>query len=265
MKRGVEIENSDMENPDSVEIDQQMSRGTLFVIGLEEYTLPVDGFKAPPTLGWRDVNQVCPISEENLGETLWIPEKLIDVIIPDDLIVIFLLPNELSVNNFVTLVTHEAIQGLDDSLEINALGDGVDSVLALRTAVVIICAFENEAQTLWHEANIASFPPAQEVKGNLSKTIVLAHVIHSIPPTIKSTVKGFGTGTLDTLETLETRILGLANGIVEIELSSKVPFAIISMLASNIIGVDGDKSLIRTHARCAGIEKVHQEIKHIAH
>jgi hypothetical protein len=50
-------------------------------------------------------------------------------------------------------------------------------------------------------------------------------------------------------ETLETWILSMTNGIVEIKLGSKVPPAATSVLAPDVVLVTSKECLVRGHAR----------------
>lgn len=177
---------------------------------------------------------------------------------------VLLLPHKLSVDNLVALVSNKVVQRLDDGTEVDAFGYRVDAVLALRTPVVIVRAFEDEAHALGHETDVASFSPTQQVKGDLSQTIVLAHVVHGIPPAVESGVEGFrasGFPTFYALQALKPRILGLTNGVIEIELSSKVPLAVIGVLSTNVVGVDSEEGLVRAHSRSPRVQQLHEEVE----
>ena len=85
----------------------------------------------------------------------------------------------------------------------------------------------------------------------------MAHVVHGVPPPVQSAVQGlaacsFGAA-FDTSQSLETRILGLPNGIVKVELSGKIPFAIVCVLTTDIISVKGEEGLVRRHAGGSGV------------
>ena len=99
--------------------------------------------------------------------------------------------NEFSIDNLITLVSHEAVYRLDDMLQVDALRNWVGSALTLGAAVVVVGAFENEAHALGHKTNVTALPPAHEEEGQLSKTVIVAHVVHGIPPTIQRAVQGF--------------------------------------------------------------------------
>jgi hypothetical protein len=167
-------------------------------------------------------------------------------------------PNELSINNFITLVSHEAIYGLDDMFQVQALRNWVGSVLALGTTIVVVGALEDEAHALGHKTNIATLSPAHQVEGQLTETVIVAHVVHGIPPTVQGTVQrlaacGLGGAALDTSQSLKARVLCLPNGVVKIELSGKVPFTIVRMLTTDIISVESEEGLIGGHAGGAGV------------
>jgi len=64
-------------------------------------------------------------------------------------------------------------------------------------------------------------------------------------------------------EPLETGILSLANGIVQVELSSEMPLAIDGVLATNVVRVECEGCLVWGHMRHLRVEKLHGEIKPI--
>ena len=102
---------------------------------------------------------------------------------------IALSPNELSIDNFIALVSHEAVYGLDDMFQVHAFRDWVGSVLTLGTTIVVVGAFEDEAHALGHKANVTALSPAHQVEGQLTETVIVAHVVHGIPPTVQRAVQ----------------------------------------------------------------------------
>jgi hypothetical protein len=167
-------------------------------------------------------------------------------------------PNELPIDNLITLVSHEAVYGLDDMFQVQALRNWVGSVLTLGATVVVVCAFEDEAHALGHKTNITTLSPAHQEEGQLSETVIVAHVVHGVPPTVQRAVQrlaawGLCRTALDTSQSLKTRVLRLPNGVVKIELSGEVPFAIVCMLTTDIISVESEEGLVRRHAGGAGV------------
>jgi hypothetical protein len=176
---------------------------------------------------------------------------------------VLLLPHEFSIRNFITLVAHKPIQRRNNSFEVNAFRNGLDSILALGATIIIVRAFENETQALRHEPDIASFAPAEQVQCDLPETVVLAHVVHGITPSLLRAIEGLrslGTS-FDTLKALKTRIIYLPDSVVKVELSCEVPFTVISMLATDVICVKCQKSLAGGHAGGSGVEKLHCKVK----
>ena len=106
-------------------------------------------------------------------------------------------PNELSVHNFIALVSHEAVYGLDDMFQIQALGNGIGTVLALGATIVVVCAFEDEAHALGHKTNVTALSPAHQEEGQLPETVIVAHVVHGVPPTVQRTVQRLAACSLD--------------------------------------------------------------------
>jgi hypothetical protein len=189
---------------------------------------------------------------------------LVNVVVSDDVLVVLFLPDKFPIHDFVSLVAHETVQRLNDRVEVQTLGHRFHSVLALGTTVVVVCALENEAEALWDEAYIAGLPPAKEVECDLAETIVLAHVVHGITPAIESAVEGlcaFVLGALDTFQALKPGVLGMADGVVKIELGSKVPFPVVGMQTADVIRMHGEQCLIRSHAGGSRVEQLHRKVK----
>ena len=51
------------------------------------------------------------------------------------------LSHKLAVNRLVALITNEALEGLNNCAEVEAFRNGIDAILALRRAVVVIQAY----------------------------------------------------------------------------------------------------------------------------
>jgi hypothetical protein len=118
----------------------------------------------------------------NPGDSLGIPEKLVDIIVTDNLVVISLSLQELAIDDFVRLIAQESVQRLDDASQVQSLRYGLHPVLTFGGSVVVVCTFEDEAETLWYESNLRRFTPTKEEEGDLSESIVLRHIVHRSPP-----------------------------------------------------------------------------------
>ena len=81
------------------------------------------------------------------GNALRVPEKLFDIIISYDILVIFLPSHKFAIDHLVTLILNKPVKRLDDSLQIKTLRDGLWSALTLGQPVIIICTLEDETQT----------------------------------------------------------------------------------------------------------------------
>lgn len=124
--------------------------------------------------------------KNNLSEPFWIPKELVDVIVTNNLSMIFFLSHEFTVHDFIALVTHETVEGFNDCFEIETLLDRFDPALALWTTIVVVCTFEYKAEALWNKADVPSLAPTQEVECDLTKAVILAHVVHGVSPAVKS-------------------------------------------------------------------------------
>jgi len=188
-----------MDDPNAVEVDEQMPERTLLVIRFEECAIPVYAVETHETLCWWNVDQASlkkrstPIGPDrksytylickhNASNALWIPEQLVNIIVTNDAIVITFSSYKFAIHRLIALITNEAIKWLDNSPEVESLWDGIDAVLAIGGAVVVIGAFENKAEALGHESDLRCFSPAKEIKGYLTHTVVLGHVVHCLTP-----------------------------------------------------------------------------------
>ena len=107
----------------------------------------------------RKVDETLTTAEDDFSETFGVPKELVYVVVADDISMIFFLADEFTVDDLITLVTDESIEGHDDRFQIKTFSDWIYSILAFWTAVVVVCAFEDEAKTFWDETNVASFTP----------------------------------------------------------------------------------------------------------
>ena len=107
--------------------------------------------------------------------------------------------------------------------------------------------------------------PAKEIKGYLVHAVILGHVTYRLMPAFEGTCEGLlrvaVATTMLRVEVLETRILDMANSIVEVKLCGKVPLAIVCMLTTDIVGMEGEKCLIGRHSRCMAVKEVHHKVK----
>jgi hypothetical protein len=165
------------------------------------------------------------------------------------LVVILFSSQEFTIDDLISLISQKLVERLDDGSKVKTLGNGVDTVLTFGRSVVIVCALEDEAKTFWHESDLSSFTPTKQVEGDLTKSVILRHVVHGGPPStgggIERLLLGSRSFCLDILlsspgdrsDTSETRVVDGSDGVVEIELSGKVPFSVVGVFTSNVVGV----------------------------
>jgi len=205
------------------------------------------------------------VCEHDAGNAFRIPEQLVYIIIANDAIVITFPSHKFAINSLVALVTNEAIKGLDNRAKVESFRHRVDAGLAFRRAVVVVCTFENKAETLGNESDLSGLSPAQEIKGNLTHAIILGHVVHRLTPAFEGTGQGFlgmiATTTTLRAEALKTGVLSMTDSVVEIKLSSKVPLAIICVLASDVVRMKGEECLIWGHTRRTTVKQLHREVE----
>jgi hypothetical protein len=205
------------------------------------------------------------VREHNASNALWIPEQLVYIIITNDAVMITFSSHELAINRLVALITNEPIKGLNDSAKVKAFWDGIDAILALGRAVVVVRAFEDKAEALGNKSDLSRLSPTKEVEGYLAHAVILGHVVHCLTPAFEGTSKRLlgmaaATATLGP-EALKTWVLSMTNGIIEIKLGSKVPLAVICVLPPDVVRVKGEECLVGRHARRTAIKQVHREVE----
>ena len=62
--------------------------------------------------------------------------------------------HKLAVNRLVALITNEVVEGLNNRAEVEAFRNGINAILALRRAVVVIRAFEDEAEAFGNKSDL---------------------------------------------------------------------------------------------------------------
>jgi len=177
--RSVEPVGGNVNDPDTVEVDQVVEPGSGLLVGLEEALLPDDILESLVTLSRRQVDQTRLILENDTLNTLGVPEELVHVIVTNDLVVITLSADVLAVEDFVTLISAVVVQRSDYVVQVGELLNGLNLVLANRRVEVIVCTLEDETHQFRHETDLVGFTPAKKVESNLSNTVVLRHLVHT--------------------------------------------------------------------------------------
>ena len=279
----VEPEHGQVNNPDTVEVDKHVEPRATLPVGLEEALLPVDILELEVTLSGRNVHQLALVLENDAVDTLGVPKELVAVIVTDNLLVISFATDVNTFVDLVTLIAAVAIQRGDDVVEEGELLNRFDHVLAGGRVQVVIGALEEEAQTLGHEADLVGLAPDQKIKGELSHTVMLRHPVHTSLPTEFSRLQrvvtlqllkdfGFVLGLVTLgllLGALQAALLALevgeTDGIIQIQMGSEIPLAVVCVVATNVIGMERKKGLVGGHAGSAGVEKRHEMVVHVAH
>ena len=100
------------------------------------------------------------VVEDDASNALGVPEKLVDIVISDNLVVIPFSSNEFSVLDLVALVPNEAIERFDDVMKVQSFGSSFGPILAFGRSIIVVGALENEAHAFCHKPNISCFTPA---------------------------------------------------------------------------------------------------------
>lgn len=72
----------------------------------------------------------------------------------------------------------------DNSPHVKTLWYRLHPLLTFQHPIVVICAFKDVARTFGHKANLCGFTPTEQIQRNLTKTIVLRHVVHRVSPSV---------------------------------------------------------------------------------
>ena len=108
------------------------------------------------------------VRKDDTGNSFRVPEQLIHVIVTNDLVVIPFPPYKFPLHHLVALIPDESVERLDDRPQVEALRYWLHPVLALRRAVVVVGALEDEAQALGHESHLCRFAPTEQVERDLA-------------------------------------------------------------------------------------------------
>jgi hypothetical protein len=84
------------------------------------------------------------VAQRYPADTLGIPEQLVDVVVPNDLLMVPLPPQKDTVDDFIPLIPKKPVERPDDGPQVQAFGNGLDPVLALRTTVIVVSTLEDE-------------------------------------------------------------------------------------------------------------------------
>jgi hypothetical protein len=152
-----------MDDPDTVEVNQQMEPRTRFTVGLEEALLPVDVLELDISFGRWNIDELALILEYDTVDTLRVPEKLVTIVVTNNVLVVTLSANVHSVRNLVALISQILVQRGDNVVQEGELLDRLNKGLTSGGVEVIVRAFEDEAQALGHETNLVSFTPAKKI------------------------------------------------------------------------------------------------------
>jgi hypothetical protein len=217
------------------------------------------------TIGPGHERQTYFVCEHDASDALWIPEELVYIVVANNAIMITFPSHKLAIDRLVTLITNEAVKGFDNRAKVEAFRHGIDAILALRGAVVVIRTFKDKAEALGDKSDLSSFSPTEKIKGNLTHAVILRHVVHCLTPAFKGTSQRFlgMTAAAPTLraEALKTRVLSMTDSVVEIKLGGKVPLAVICVLATDIVRVESEQCLVGGHARCTAVKQLHREVE----
>ena len=167
-----------------------------------------------------------PVIEHNARNAFRVPKELVNIVVSDNGFMILVASHKFPVDDLVALVPDKSVKRLHHSSQIKPLGNMVESVLALWRPVIVIRTLEDEAETLGHEPHLCRFAPAEKVERNWPQAVVLAHIVHGIPPSIVGCGEGlFVRRRLPRvdLNRVNPGFWVLPDGIVQIKLGRKIP------------------------------------------
>src|SRR5690606_37684318 len=121
-----------MDDPNAVEIDEHVQPRTRLLVGLEEDLLPFHVLELEIALSRRHINQPALVLEYNALKALRIPEKLVTVVVTNDLVMIPFAADVDAIDNLVSLIPDVLVEGRDDVVEVGELLNRLYHVLAGR-------------------------------------------------------------------------------------------------------------------------------------
>jgi hypothetical protein len=224
--------------------------------------------------GQRERRATDFVGENDSRDALRVPEELVDVVVPDDVLVILLPLEKLALDDLVPLISDEPVERLDDRPEVETLWHRLDPVLALGRSVVVVGALEDEAEALRNESDLGGLTPTEKEERDLPEPVVLAHVVHGGPPSVDSAVErllrgsrrtlGFLLPAGDRLDSGEAGVLGGSDSVIEIELGGEVPLSVVGVLSTDVVGVKGEERLVGRHSRRSRVELDHEEVENVS-
>jgi hypothetical protein len=160
-------------DPDTAEVGKHVEPRTCLLVGLEERLLPHDILEPLVTFSGRQIDQLALIFEGDALDTFGVPEKLVHVVVSDNLVVVTLLADVLALVDLVTLISAVVVQRCDGVVEESELFYRLDAVLASGRVEEVVGALVDEAHDFGHVTDLVGLTPAEEVESNLTHTVVL--------------------------------------------------------------------------------------------
>src|SRR5699024_4766725 len=151
--RGIEPEHCQVDNPDAVEVDEEVEPRPRLLICLEEALLPVDVLQLQIALAGRHVHELALILHDDALDTFRDLEELVAVIVADNVLVVALTTHVDPVENLVALVSAVLVQRSDDVVQVRKLIHGLNKSLASWRVEIIVGTLENEAKAFRHKSN----------------------------------------------------------------------------------------------------------------
>jgi hypothetical protein len=162
VKSSIKPESRDMNNPDTVEVGDEMEPRASFFVSFEENFLPFHLLQFLVSLRGRNIAKQTLVGKDDPLNTLGIPEELIDIVITNDVLVIFFPADIFAIHNFIALVSAVLIQRSDYLTKISAFLNRFNSLLTFRRVIVVVRTLENETQTFGHEPDLICLTPAEQ-------------------------------------------------------------------------------------------------------
>ena len=165
-------------DPDTIKVGGHVEPGSSFFVGFEEDFLPLDLTEFEESLAGRDVDEASFISQDDSFDTLRIPKQLVDIVVSNNIIVIFFSSNIFALENFVSLISDVQVNWSDDIVEIVTFLERLVARLTFGRTKIVVATFEDEAETFRNETDLICFTPTTQIQSELPCTIMLRHLIH---------------------------------------------------------------------------------------
>lgn len=115
-----------------VEVYQKVELRMRFFVCFEEVFFLVDFFEFEVVIGWGEIDEFVFILQDDFIQVFGVLEKLVVIIVIDNVFVIVFVMDVYVVKNFVVLIMYVLVEWSDDIVEESEFINGFDKCLVCR-------------------------------------------------------------------------------------------------------------------------------------